>query len=287
VPRLHLFELEDQRWLPSSIRHGVTAYLNFVGNLSAAPYEDFAFLLAQAMRATGDRVLLDLCSGASGPVPTLLHLLKQRGIDARAILTDLYPDERIRTLIDKRSDGSLTYLREPVDATRVLPELDGFRILCNGFHHFPPSRARHILADTVQSGRGIALFEAVERRLPAMLACLAALIAVPLATLFMRPWRWDRAVLTFLIPIIPLAVAWDGLVSCVRVYSPSELRALVNGIPGSDGYRWHIQRHAVPRSPFGVTCLVGYPRQPATARPPVPSERSQSNHAEPRAAASL
>jgi len=265
VTRLHLIELEDQRWLPACVRRGVTAYLNLVGNLSSAPYEAFVDLLAEAMRATGDRVLLDLCSGSCGPLPTLLRLLEQRGIGARAVLTDLYPDD---AAIDgtKQLDGEpIRYFEQPVDATRVPQELGGFRLLCNGFHHFQPAAAHEILLDAVRQRRGIALFEAVERRLPAMLLCAAALVLVPLLTPFIRPWRWDRTLFTYLLPIIPITVAWDGLVSCLRVYSPNELRALVATVPGAEHYRWHARRYVVPSSPFGVTCLVGYPSEP----PPV------------------
>lgn len=255
-------EWEDQRWLPGRVRQGVTGYLNFVGNLSWAPYAKFADLLAKAMRATGDAVLLDLCSGSAGPLPMLLRLLEQRGVNASAVLTDLYPDQRALGSIEQVGDGRISYVREPVDASRLPPELMGFRILCNGFHHFRPHAAQGILADAVRAGRGVALIEVVERRVPAILACVLAVIAVPLATLFMRPWRWDRVLLTFGLPVIPLVTAWDGVVSCLRVYSPAELRSMLEGVPGKDGYVWHIQRYPVPRSPFGVTCLVGHPRSP-------------------------
>lgn len=258
---MHLLEWEDQRWLPPRIRHGVTAYLQFVGNLSAAPYRHFAGALAEAMRSTGDTVLLDLCSGASGPLPTLLGMLREQGVEAQAVLTDLFPDTRAFARVQEASGSTITYRSEPVDATRVGAELPGFRILCNGFHHFEPDAARRILADAVQSRRGIALFEGVERRWPAVAACVAAVLAVPVATLFMRPWRWDRAALTYLLPVIPWVTAWDGVVSCLRVYSPAELRALVASIPGHADYHWHIQRDSVPRSPLGATCLVGYPRE--------------------------
>jgi hypothetical protein len=265
MTRLHLIELEDQRWLPAGVRHGVTAYLNFVANLTTAPYETFADLLAEGMRTTGDRVLLDLCSGSCGPLPTLLRMLRQRGIEARAVLTDLYPDTGALERSRGHDNADLRYHPQPVDATRVPAELGGFRLLCNGFHHFRPSDAHGILVDAVSHRRGIGLFEGVERRLPAMLVCAAALLLVPLATAFMRPWRWDRALLTYLLPIIPITVAWDGLVSCLRVYSPSELRALIAKVPGAIDYRWHVRRCAVPHSPFGVTCLVGYPRDATAA----------------------
>ena len=37
-------------------------------------------------------------------------------------------------------------------------------------------------------------------------------------------------------PLLPLCIFWDGLVSCLRTYRVDELRALVDGL--DDGYRW-------------------------------------------------
>ena len=50
----------------------------------------------------------------------------------------------------------------------------------------------------------------------------------------MRPFRWSRLLLTYLIPIIPLVVLWDGLVSCLRTRTPEELLALTSSFPRYD-----------------------------------------------------
>ena len=51
---------------------------------------------------------------------------------------------------------------------------------------------------------------------------LVTLLVVP----FLRPFRWAWIPLTYLIPIIPLFIVWDGLVSCLRCYNQDELLAL-------------------------------------------------------------
>jgi hypothetical protein len=54
---------------------------------------------------------------------------------------------------------------------------------------------------------------------------------------------------------------WDGIVSCLRVYDPDELRALVSPLERAD-YVFEIERF-VPRTgpPLPVTLLIGRPRE--------------------------
>ena len=60
----------------------------------------------------------------------------------------------------------------------------------------------------------------------------------------MRPFRWSRLLWTYLLPVIPFVVFWDGLVSCVRTRTPQELLHLTTRFPDYDwtaGYapgRW-------------------------------------------------
>ena len=63
LPRLHLFELEDQSWFPATIRDLATDYIRFLGikfmfHVPAVP------LMAEALRLTGATQVVDLCAGA-------------------------------------------------------------------------------------------------------------------------------------------------------------------------------------------------------------------------------
>ena len=63
------------------------------------------------------------------------------------------------------------------------------------------------------------------------------MFAVPLVPL-VRPFRVSRVVLTYLLPLIPVLVAWDGTVSALRAYTPDELLELARSTPGSERYVW-------------------------------------------------
>jgi hypothetical protein len=49
------------------------------------------------------------------------------------------------------------------------------------------------------------------------------------------PMVASRLFWAYVVPAIPLATLFDGIVSCLRTYTPAELMALTEGI---DGYQW-------------------------------------------------
>ena len=131
-------------------------------------------------------------------------------------------------------------------------------MLSNSFHHFRPEDARRILADAVRARRGIAVMEWVERRLASILFTVIASIVSIFVTPFIRPFRLSRLVLCWLVPLIPITVLVDGIVSCLRAYSVPELEELVAQVPGSAAYEWRAER--LPYGALATTLLVGMPR---------------------------
>jgi hypothetical protein len=75
---------------------------------------------------------------------------------------------------------------------------------------------------------------------------------------FIRPFRWSRLFWTYLVPALPLVLAFDVVVSCLRVYSVPELRELTAGL---DGYRWDAGTVRGKPVPIRVTYLIGVPRE--------------------------
>lgn len=249
--RVHLVELEDLPWFPASVRDGATAFLAYAGRLGGfAP--PLARRLADALQRTGATQIVDLCSGGSGP---MVHLLRRLPPDVPVVLTDLYPNLESFDMAARESGGRIRYVPEPVDATRVGAELPGLRTMCNSFHHFRPEDARRILEGAVAARQPLAIFEIVDRlAFPIMpLVGLTSLILMP----FVKPRRLDWLFLTYVIPLIPLLLMFDGAVSCLRVYSPAELRELTAGLD----YRWEIERFRV--GPMRATWMLGYPQDQA------------------------
>ena len=237
MPRLHLFEIHDYRWCPPSLRDALTDFLQFTINLGRS-YAAIVPMLRDAVARAGATRVVDLCSGAGGPWRTLGH-----EIPVPVVLTDKFPN-RATT--------------KPVDATAVPADLLGFRTLFTSFHHFRPAEARAILADAVRQGQGIGVFE-ISRRAPREIAVVALTwLAVIAFVPFIRLFRWSRLAWTYLPPVLPLVGLFDGVVSCLRTYSPRELRDLLRGL---DTYEWQVGETRSPWSPLAVTYLVGVPKR--------------------------
>lgn len=261
--RFQLVEVEDLAWCPASIRDSLTDYLQFVLDYTR-PYTRAAPLLTQALERSGARLVVDLCAGGGGPWAGLLPELAHGQPDLRVCLTDRYPNlPAWRDLITAQPNRLIAYPR-PVDATSVPPQLRGFRTLFTAFHHFPPAAAQAILADAVRSRQGIGIFEFTQRHPLALLSMLVLVIPVLLlVTPLLRPFRWSRLLLTYVLPLIPLLCVFDGLVSCLRSYTPAELRAMAGAADPDGRFTWEIGTLPVPRSATPVTYLIGLPAETA------------------------
>jgi hypothetical protein len=257
--RIHLIEISDEAWCPRGIRQGATDFCRFVTELSRV-HNLIAPLLAEALRKTGARQVLDLGSGAAGPWLQLQPRLRELGVDVPVCLSDAYPDleafERARRL----SQQTITYHADPVDATQVPDQLSGFRTLFSAFHHLRPNQARAVLADAVARGEGIGIFETGNRQWLTFLEALGTPLRVLVLAPFIQPFRWSRLFWTWLVPALPLVLWFDVIVSCLRVYSEPELRELTAGL---DSYRWDIGTVRGKWLPFPVTWMIGMPREKA------------------------
>ena len=87
VHETYLIEIHDQDWCPRAVRDGETDYLQFV-IATTKPYAAMVPILAAALRRTGARQVLDLCSGAAGPWLWLQPVLAEQGVSVSVCLTD-------------------------------------------------------------------------------------------------------------------------------------------------------------------------------------------------------
>lgn len=258
MPRVHLFELEDQPWFPIAWRDLLTDFLSFFFK-TVRPYACAAPVLGAALERSGARRIVDLCSGAGEPVLSVLPGLERMELAPETItLTDKYPNLAAFRSAVERGGGLVSCVETPVDATDVPAELSGFRTLFTAFHHFEPGQARAILADAQRREEGVGVFEFTERNLllwtlPVLLIPLFVLVCTP----FIRPFSWRRLLWTYLVPMVPLVALWDGMVSNLRSYSIEELEALTVGLD-EPWYCWQAGR--IPSVGLSrVTYLVGWP----------------------------
>ena len=256
--RIELKELHDQDWFPTTIRDEFTDALQAVLNFVAA-YAPIAPRLGSAIAASGTHRVVDLCSGGGGPWPWLQKYIGARhGVEIEVCLTDRHPNlsafDRARTA----GRGAFTFCAESVDACHVPEELAGFRTMFTSMHHFQPDDVVAVLQNAIDEGQGIAMFDVSTRHVLTILSVFLAPLGALVTTPFIRPFRWSRLLWTYAIPVIPFALWLDGIVSCLRAYSPAELRELAARLPASN-YKWEIGEESRIRGVLPVTYIVGYP----------------------------
>ena len=82
----------------------------------------------------------------------------------------------------------------------------------------------------------------------------AVLALMPLA----RPFRWAHLLFTYLVPLTPFIVLWDGIVSMLRIYSLEQMQNLTADLQSPD-YFWELGHIKVRGIPDGLPYLIGRP----------------------------
>lgn len=248
MQRQRWFELHDQKWFPGFLRDLVTDALEKLWNANRI-YAPIVPLLREALLRSKSNRVVDLCSGGGGPWPGL-YAEVAAGQMLKVCFTDLYPNSGAAT------GGAFNVYPEPVDARRIPRGLRGFRTIFSSFHHFEPESARAMLADAFTRREGIAVFEAAQRSAGTLLSVNGIPLLVLRDGVAERPISPRRLVWTYLLPVIPVVLWIDGLLSCLRSYSVDDLRELTEGLSATD-YEWRVGEEN--GNPVPITYLIGIP----------------------------
>ncbi|MEK6478620.1 hypothetical protein WJR50_13835 [Catalinimonas sp. 4WD22] len=253
MARIHLFEFEDLPWFPSFLRNYGTDFLQFLANQTKM-YQPAIPLLQKGLQNSGTAQIIDLASGGGGGLLWLNKELLKSTPQLKILLTDYFPNTDAFAYTKKQAEN-IDYLTEPVDARDGPEKLKGLRTQFLSLHHFTPEDARRILQNAVDAQQPIAIFEAQERSFKSFLAMFFSPITVLLTAPMIRPFRLGRILFTYLIPIVPLFVWWDGMVSCLRTYSVKEIQQLVSTLDNKDSFNWDIGK--MKSGPGVILYLLG------------------------------
>jgi hypothetical protein len=182
-------------------------------------YRPLVPIATALLRTQGDDTITDLCSGSGMPAT---YIASKADIST-VTMTDLYPQD---------------------DATHLdVMQLDEYNLrglvtLFNAFHHFDQEEQAGILAAIARQGQPAMIVEILQ---PTILQYLQILVGTTIGQLltapFVTPFRWSRLVLTYLLPINLVTVAYDGLVSVYKSKSEEAYQSLAT-TASTDDYRW-------------------------------------------------
>lgn len=151
----------------------------------------------------------DIGSGSGGPIALLARTSEWESVSFT--LSDLYPQEA-HGLPD-----NCVYLQEPVDARQLQIPAPASISFFNAFHHFHAAEQRGIIDRQLRAGNAVVVAEILQ---PDLLCFLRILLATTLGQTLLcplvKPFRWKRLLLTWLLPVNLITVTWDGLVSVMK-----------------------------------------------------------------------
>lgn len=257
MKRFHLFEFEDLSWFPTFIRDYMTDFLQFVSNLFNL-YRGGLPILKKGIAKSGSNQVIDLASGGGGSWIKLAKELQKEVPDLKVKLTDYYPNETAFKATVEKNAAVFSYETQSISALDVPPNLKGLRTMFLSFHHFTPKQAQQILQNAVDAHQPIAIFEAQERDLSHFIKFLFSPINVILCSPFIRPFKIGRLIFTYLIPLVPIFVWWDGLVSVLRTYSTQEMTEMTQRLNNADSFEWEIGK--TKNKGMTVQYALGYPK---------------------------
>ncbi|KAH6679304.1 hypothetical protein B0J14DRAFT_294651 [Halenospora varia] len=237
---------------------------------------------------------VDFCAGAGGPTPFIEKDLNtqlssrmtngssgsnadNKGLTPRSprnasatgngtvkfVLTDLHPHIPDWTEASKKSEN-LSFVSDSVDAANAPSSLNGgegkkiFRLYNLAFHHFDDRLGSDILRNTIETADGFGIFELQERTI----SSLITIFAMGLLMFAITPFYFWRSpghlFFTYIIPIIPFVLVFDGYISSLRTRSAEEVQALMKECGAScDG--WSVKSgHEQHTFPTGyMTWVIG------------------------------
>lgn len=236
-PRMHAFEFCDQPWLRGVWREAYLDGLNFLFRLGGI-YRNMHKPFGRWARQAGRAHVLDLGSGGAGPIVTLLAAARRDAAPLPQItLSDLYPDLSAFERVKSEFPGQVDYIATPLDAFAEgnAGSEAPLRSICTGFHHLTPEQARRFLAAVTARTDGLFIMEPMPRTWLSPLMSLLTLPLLMLAPFFAHRFSLKKLALSTLLPLVPLMIVFDGVVSALRMYHPDELLVL---LPESARKQW-------------------------------------------------
>ncbi len=258
MKRFHAFEFEDLRWFPKNLRNYATDFLQFGAN-AFDMYQPVIPILKKGIEHAGNNTIIDIASGGGGGLIRIVRHLKNDNPSLKIILSDFYPNMEAFERTRSKEPEIVAYIHEPVDAMAVPTSLKGLCTQFLSFHHFKPEQAKALLQNAIDNRQPIAIFEGQQRDVKSMIAMLLFPLSVLFMTPFIRPFKIDRMVFTYLIPILPLFILWDGVISVLRTYSDKELNSMITRLKDHEQFIWEVG--IAKGKPVDIGYLLGIPRK--------------------------
>jgi hypothetical protein len=233
----------------------MTGYLQAVIEV-AQPYAVAAPILRDILGPSQPASVLDLASGGGGPWRDLTRELGDR---ISVTLSDVAPSKEAQLRFS--DSAGIEYLSASISALDPPRTDHAVWTMFTGLHHFSPDEVRRLMSVAQSRNVTFCAFEATSRSGRGIAATLAIPLLVLLFMPRVRPRRVLPLLLTYLPPILPLLIWWDGFASTLRTYTKDELETMAQEVAVA-GFHWQVRELPVRGSPIPVMALLGRPTRP-------------------------
>lgn len=224
---MRLFEFGDLKITPAIYRKYLREYLFFFYKIFGYYRLWLPYVSAFIIR-TNKKVLMEHCSGDGRVLLLIESQLFGREFDEISyIQSDIRPDFFAKKI--NQLNSKFHYIEKKVDATRCNDYNKHPKIFINSFHHFTREQALKILEKNLKNRNEVIILEYCRN---SILGYLSMFISLPVIFVTL-PFRTDTKDLpmmflfTYALPLFPLMVLWDGIISCLRSYSNMELAKII------------------------------------------------------------
>jgi len=237
--RIHAFEFNDLSWFPKNFRNYGTDFLQFVANRFDI-YKCVIPVIKKGIQSSGNNTIIDIASGGGGGLVKIAEHLKKSFPQLKIILSDYYPNIDAFKKTKAKQAEVFGYVEDSVNAMDVPQDLMGFRTQFLSLHHFKPKDAKAILQNAIDRNQAIGIFEAQQRDFKNLVQRLLSPLSVLILTPFIKPFKFDRIIFTYLIPVLPLFTLWDGIISDLRTYTVAELKQMISELRNNARFDWEV-----------------------------------------------
>lgn len=255
--RKYLFEFEDFDWYPASFRNIQTDFLQLI----MQTFDVFVNVypkIFKVVKKTNHKNFIDFCSGGGGVILHLRKAFKENfSEEFNAVLTDKYPNVEAFKKLNKSTNGEVKFSEDSVDVTEINDDFIGFWTVFNAFHHLSPFAATKFLNKAVEKSMPIAIVEPLDKNIftiffQSVFLVLFMFLSFP----FLKTFTLKTFLFTYLIPVIPFCVVWDGWISVLKVYRKVDVKKMVSIADQDKKYTWEI---GLEKHKFGkVSYIIGY-----------------------------
>jgi hypothetical protein len=220
----HLFEWMDLEWLPDSLRNTMREILECGNARPFRPY--YCWVATELKRRIIDEGYQNLVELGAGTAPITRLLARDPDLkDVRLIVCDLKPDVEGFSDLETKYPGRVIPVYEPVDFSqpRAWPPKT-LLFLSGTFHHLPQATRNRVLRSLTDSADHTMMLEPLRKTILSLVFVFLSIFPALLLPLWFinRPGRSRRFFWCWLCPIAPIFFWWDGIVSCLRMWTDSQ-----------------------------------------------------------------